>query len=514
MYTITSLLIGFAAGALVALTAYILIRKQILKGRRDEILEKAELEGEKIKNARILQAKEKYLQLKSEHDRTVSERNASLKEAENRIRQKESALGQKSNELDQKIRENDSARQSLKAREENLARKQAECESLQAQANKQLEEVAGMSAQDAKNLLMENMKAEARSEAQAYINDTIDEARLSAAKEAKRIIINTIQRTATETAIENAVTTFPIDNDEIKGRIIGREGRNIRALEAATGVEIVVDDTPDAILLSAFDPVRREVARLALHQLVIDGRIHPARIEEVVAKVQKQLEEEMLETGKRTCIDLGIHGMNIELVKLIGRMKYRSSYGQNLLQHAREVANISAILASELGLNPKIAKRAGLLHDIGKVSEEDPDLPHALLGMKLAEQYKERPEICNAIGAHHEEIEMTSLISPLVLVGDAISGARPGARREVIESYIRRLKGMEDLAQAYDGVTKAYAIQAGRELRVIVGADEVSDQQAGTLSTDIAKKIQDEMTYPGQVKITVIRETRSVAYAK
>ena len=514
MDTTTSLLIGFVAGALIALTAYILIRKQILKGRREEILEKAELEGEKIKNERILQAKEKYLQLKSEHDRTVSERNAQLKDAENRIRQKESTLAQQKNELDQKIRENDSARQSLKAREENLSRKTAECEALQAQVNKQLEEVAGMSAQDAKNLLMENMKAEARSEAQAYINDTVDEARLNAAKEAKRIIIHMIQRTATETAIENAVTTFPIDNDEIKGRIIGREGRNIRALEAATGVEIVVDDTPDAILLSAFDPVRREVARLALHQLVIDGRIHPARIEEVVAKVQKQLEEEMLETGKRTCIDLGIHGMNIELVKLIGRMKYRSSYGQNLLQHAREVANISAILASELGLNPKIAKRAGLLHDIGKVSEEDPDLPHALLGMKLAEQYKERPEICNAIGAHHEEVEMTNLISPLVLVGDAISGARPGARREVIESYIRRLKGMEDLAQAYDGVTKAYAIQAGRELRVIVGAEQVTDQQAGTLSTDIAKKIQDEMTYPGQVKITVIRETRSVAYAK
>ena len=507
-------IIGFVAGALIALTAYILIRKQILKGRRDEILEKAELEGEKIKNDRILQAKEKYLQLKSDHDRMVSERNAQLKDAENRIRQKENALGQKAGELEAKIRENDSARQSLRAREENLSRKVAECESLRAQVNRQLEDVAGMSAQDAKNLLMENMKAEARSQAQAYINETIDEARLGAAKEAKRIIINTIQRAATETAIENAVTTFPIDNDDIKGRIIGREGRNIRALEAATGVEIVVDDTPDAILLSAFDPVRREVARLALHQLVIDGRIHPARIEEVVAKVQKQLDEEMLETGKRTCIDLGIHGMNIELVKLIGRMKYRSSYGQNLLQHSREVANISAILASELGLNPKIAKRAGLLHDIGKVSDEDPDLPHALLGMKLAEQYKERPEICNAIGAHHEEIEMTSLISPLVLVGDAISGARPGARREVIESYIRRLKGMEDLAQAYDGVTKAYAIQAGRELRVIVGAEQVTDQQAGTLSSDIAKKIQDEMTYPGQVKITVIRETRSVAYAK
>ncbi len=514
MDTTTSLLIGFAAGALVALTAYILIRKQILKGRRDEILEKAELEGEKIKSERILQAKEKYLQLKSEHDRMVSERNAQLKDAENRIRQKESALGQKSNELEQKIRENDSARQSLKAREENLARKVSECEALQAQVNKQLEEVAGMSAQDAKNLLMENMKAEARTEAQAYINDTVDEARLSAAKEAKRIIINTIQRTATETAIENAVTTFPIENDEIKGRIIGREGRNIRALEAATGVEIVVDDTPDAILLSAFDPVRREVARLALHQLVVDGRIHPARIEEVVTKVQKQLDEEILETGKRTCIDLGIHGLNIELVKLIGRMKYRSSYGQNLLQHSREVANICAIMASELGLNPKIAKRAGLLHDIGKVSEDEPELPHAILGMKLAEQYKEKPEICNAIGAHHEEIEMNSIISPIVMIGDAISGARPGARREVIESYIKRLKGMEDLAASYPGVTKSYAIQAGRELRVIVGADEVSDDQASRLSADIAQRIQEEMTYPGQVKITVIRETRSVSYAK
>ena len=358
------------------------------------------------------------------------------------------------------------------------------------------------------------MKAEARSEAQAYINDTMDEARLNAAKEAKRIVINTIQRTATETAIENAVTTFPIENDEIKGRIIGREGRNIRALEAATGVEIVVDDTPDAILLSAFDPVRREVARLSLHQLVVDGRIHPARIEEVVTKVQKQLEDEILETGKRTCIDLGIHGMSMDLVRMIGRMKYRSSYGQNLLQHSREVANICAIMASELGLNPKAAKRAGLLHDIGKVSEDDPELPHALMGMRLAEQYKEKPEICNAIGAHHEEIEMTSLLAPIVMVGDAISGARPGARREVIESYIKRLKGMEDLAASYPGVTKSYAIQAGRELRVIVGADQVSDHEAAVLSTEIAKKIQDEMTYPGQVKVTVIRETRSVAYAK
>lgn len=504
---IISLIIGFVAGAAIALAAYIVIRRSILKGKRDEIIEKAEVEAEKIKNDRILQAKEKYLSLKSEHEKMVNESNARIHDAENRVRQKENTLNQKMGEADRKNRDLDAQKAALKAREDEYDR-------LRDQAIRQIEEVAGMTAQDAKTQLMEQMKAEARTEAQAYINDCIDEARLNAAKEAKRIVINTIQRTATETAIENAVTTFPIENDEIKGRIIGREGRNIRALEAATGVEIVVDDTPDAILLSAFDPVRREVARLALHQLVVDGRIHPARIEEVVTKVSKQLEEEILETGKRTCIDLGIHGLSMELVRLIGRMKYRSSYGQNLLQHSREVANICAIMASELGLNPKIAKRAGLLHDIGKVSEEDPDLPHALLGMKLAEQYKEKPEICNAIGAHHEETEMTSLYAPLVLVGDAISGARPGARREVIESYIKRLRGMENLAGTYPGVTKAYAIQAGRELRVIVGAEQVSDHDAEVLSGEIAKKIQDEMTYPGQVKITVIRETRSVAYAK
>ncbi len=507
-------LIGAIIGAIVALAVYIVVRKLLLKGQKAEILRAAEAEGEQIKKERILQAKEKYLQLKAEHEQHVNEKNNQLREAENRIKQKESALGQQNADLQKKLRDTENLQNSLQAQQENLRRKTEEFEGLRAQANKQLEAIAGMTAAEAKNMLVENMKAEARTEAQAYINDMMDEARLNATKEAKRIVINTIQRTASETAIENAVTTFPIESDEIKGRIIGREGRNIRALEAATGVEIVVDDTPDAILLSAFDPVRREVARLSLHQLVVDGRIHPARIEEVVTKVQKQLEDEILETGKRTCIDLGIHGMNIELVKLIGRMKYRSSYGQNLLQHSREVANISAIMASELGLNPKIAKRAGLLHDIGKVSEEDPDLPHALLGMKLAEQYKEKPEICNAIGAHHEEIEMTSIISPIVMIGDAISGARPGARREVIESYIKRLKGMEDLAASYQGVTKSYAIQAGRELRVIVGAEEVSDQQAAALSADIAQKIQNEMTYPGQVKITVIRETRSVAYAK
>ena len=507
-------LIGAIIGAIVALAVYIVVRKLLLKGQKAEILRAAEAEGEQIKKERILQAKEKYLQLKAEHEQHVIEKNNQLREAENRIKQKESALGQQNADLQKKLRDTENLQNSLQAQQENLRRKTEEFEGLRAQANKQLEAIAGMTAAEAKNMLVENMKAEARTEAQAYINDMMDEARLNATKEAKRIVINTIQRTASETAIENAVTTFPIESDEIKGRIIGREGRNIRALEAATGVEIVVDDTPDAILLSAFDPVRREVARLSLHQLVVDGRIHPARIEEVVTKVQKQLEDEILETGKRTCIDLGIHGMNIELVKLIGRMKYRSSYGQNLLQHSREVANISAIMASELGLNPKIAKRAGLLHDIGKVSEDDPDLPHALLGMKLAEQYKEKPEICNAIGAHHEEIEMTSIISPIVMIGDAISGARPGARREVIESYIKRLKGMEDLAASYPGVTKSYAIQAGRELRVIVGAEEVSDQQAAALSADIAQKIQNEMTYPGQVKITVIRETRSVAYAK
>ncbi len=502
------------AGATVALGAWIAVRRIVLKGRKDEIIEKAELEAENIKQEKIFQAKEKFLQLKSEHEKTVNERNAAIKETESRLKQKENTLNQQTSELQRKQREADSIRENLKAQVEIANRKAAEYDRLREEANRQIESIAGMSETEAKNILMENMKAEARTEAQSYINDVIDDARLNATKEAKRIVINTIQRTASETAIENAVTVFNIESDEIKGRIIGREGRNIRALEAATGVEIVVDDTPDAILLSAFDPVRREVARLALHQLVVDGRIHPARIEEVVTKVQKQLEDEILEIGKRTCIDLGIHGIHIELIKLIGRMKYRSSYGQNLLQHAREVANIAATMASELGLNAKAAKRAGLLHDIGKVSDEDPELPHALLGMKLAEQYKEKPEICNAIGAHHEEVEMTSIISPIIQVADAISGARPGARREVIESYIKRLKDLENIGQSYPGVVKAYAIQAGRELRVIVGAEQVTDAQAETLSGDIAKKIQDEMTYPGQVKITVIRETRSVAFAK
>ncbi len=507
-------IISAVAGAAVALAIYILASRASARSRGAAIIEKASIEAESIKQKKMLEAKEHFLQLKAENEQKFNDRNNSLRDRENNCRNKENQLRDQASELGRRQHELDSLRGQLNSRKEQLDKLEAECNERINQANRQIEVVAGMSAQDAKNMLVENMKAEARTEAQAYINDTMDEARLNAAKEAKRIVINTIQRTATETAIENAVTTFPIENDEVKGRIIGREGRNIRALEAATGVEIVVDDTPDTIILSGFDPVRREVARLSLHQLVVDGRIHPARIEEVVAKVSKQLEEEILETGKRTCIDLGIHGLNIELVKLIGRMKYRSSYGQNLLQHSREVASICAIMASELGLNPKAAKRAGLLHDIGKVSEDDPELPHALLGAKLAEQYKERPEIVNAIGAHHEEMEMTSIYSPLVLVGDAISGARPGARREVIESYIKRLKGMEDLAASYPGVTKSYAIQAGRELRVIVGAEEVSDEQAARLSTEIAQRIQDEMTYPGQVKITVIRETRSVAIAK
>ena len=492
----------------------LLVRNVILKGKRDDILKNAQAEGEAIKKEKIFQAKEKFLQLKSEHEAYINERNAQALQMENKLKQREISLNQQNSELGRKQKEVEAIRENLKGQMDIVAKKQEEYEKLRGKVIEKLEEVAGMTAADAKNQLVENMKAEARTEAMSYVNEVMDEARLNAAKEAKRIVINTIQRTAPETAIENAVTVFNIENDEIKGRIIGREGRNIRALEAATGVEIVVDDTPEAILLSSFDPVRREVARLALHQLVADGRIHPARIEEVVEKVSKQLDDEIMETGKRTCIDLGIHGLNVELVRLVGRMKYRSSYGQNLLQHSREVANICATMASELGLNTKAAKRAGLLHDIGKVCEEDPELPHALLGMKVAEKYKEKPDICNAIGAHHEEIEMTTLIAPLVLVADAISGARPGARREVIESYIKRLKDMEGIALSHPGVTKTYAIQAGRELRVIVGAESVSDQQCEELSTEIARKIQDEMTYPGQIKITVIRETRAVAFAK
>lgn len=494
--------------------AYYVSNNILLKKRREEILKAAEQEGENIKKEKIFQAKEKFLQLKGEHEQQILERNNQVIQMENRVKQREIAINQQNSELQKKIKEVENSKEHIKNQTEFLEKKQEEYEKLRIEAIQKIENIAGLSAVEAKNQLIETMKAEAKSESLSYISEVMDEARLTASKESKRIIINTIQRIAPETAIENAVTVFNIESDEIKGRIIGREGRNIRALEAATGVEIVVDDTPEAILLSAFDPVRREVARLALHQLVTDGRIHPARIEEVVAKVQKQLDDEIMETGKRTCIDLGIHGLHVELVKLIGRMKYRSSYGQNLLQHSREVANICATMASELGLNPKTAKRAGLLHDIGKVSDEDPELPHAILGMKLAEKYKEKPDVCNAIGSHHEEVEMSSLISPLVLVSDAISGARPGARREVIESYIKRLKEMEDLALSYPGVTKTYAIQAGRELRVIVGSEQVTDKDSEQLSLDIAKKIQDEMVYPGQVKITVIRETRAVSFAK
>ena len=509
-----TILIAIGAFVVGCLLTYIIVRPVILKSKKAKILQEAEKEGEDIKKEKIFQAKEKFLQLKTEHEQYILNKNNVLRESENKLKQREIQLNQQNSEISRREKEVDAIRTNLKLQADLVSKKIDEYEKLRQQEIVKIENIAGMSAEEAKKQLMETMKAEARTDAQSYINDVMDEARLSASKEAKRIVINTIQRTAPEIAIENAVTVFNIDNDEIKGRIIGREGRNIRALEAATGVEIVVDDTPEAILLSAFDPVRREIARLALHQLVADGRIHPARIEEVVEKVKKQLDDEILETGKRTCIDLGIHGLNIELVKLVGRMKYRSSYGQNLLQHSREVANICATMASELGLNAKVAKRAGLLHDIGKVCEEDPELPHAMLGMRMAEKYKEKPDVCNAIGAHHEEIEMTSLISPLVMVADAISGARPGARREVIESYIKRLKDMEGIALSYPGVTKTYAIQAGRELRVIVGSDQVSDKDIENLSSEIAKRIQNEMTYPGQVKITVIRESRSVAYAK
>lgn len=493
----------------------------ILAKKRRFILKETQAEAENIKkeaqleaNNKLLQSKERFLQLKAEHEQVINERNNRVAQAENKIKQKESLLGQQVADAQRKIKENDAIRENLTAQVELVEKRAEEYERLRRQEIEKLESIAGLSVAEAKQNLIESLKAEAKTQAMSYVNEVMDEARLNATKEAKRIVIQSLQRVAQETTIENAVTVFHIENDEMKGRIIGREGRNIRALEAATGVEIVVDDTPEAIIISGFDPVRREVARLALHQLITDGRIHPARIEEVVAKLQKQVEEEIVEVGKRTTIDLGIHGLHPELIRLVGAMKYRSSYGQNLLQHSREVANFCAIMASELGLNPKVAKRAGLLHDIGKVSAENPELPHALLGMQLAEKYKEKPEICNAIGAHHEEIEMTSLTSPLVLVGDAISGARPGARREVVESYIKRLKGMEDLALSYHGVIKTYAIQAGRELRVIVGSEKVSDIDAEQLSQDIARKIQEEMTYPGQVKVMVIRETRSVSFAK
>ena len=485
-----------------------------LKGRYDKIIKEAETEAEVIKKNKLLEVKEKFLNKKADLEKEVALRNQKIQQAENKLKQREMVLNQKNEELQRKRNENEAIKENLDAQLVIIDKKKEELDALQAQEREKLEALSGLSAEEAKERLVESLKEEAKTQAQSYINDIMDDAKLTANREAKRIVIQSIQRVATETAIENSVTVFHIESDEIKGRIIGREGRNIRALEAATGVEIVVDDTPEAIVLSAFDPVRREIARLALHQLVTDGRIHPARIEEVVAKVRKQVEDEIIETGKRTTIDLGIHGLHPELIRIIGKMKYRSSYGQNLLQHARETANLCAVMASELGLNPKKAKRAGLLHDIGKVPDEEPELPHALLGMKLAEKYKEKPDICNAIGAHHDEVEMTSLLAPIVQVCDAISGARPGARREIAEAYIKRLNDLEQLAMSYPGVTKTYAIQAGRELRVIVGADKIDDKQTESLSTEIAKKIQDEMTYPGQVKITVIRETRAVSFAK
>ena len=488
------------------------------KALQEEARMIADRESEVLKQKKLLEVKEKFLSKKAELEKEVQQRNQQIQHAENRIKQRELTLNQRQDELNRKKQENESLRQRLETQESLLQKKEEEIDMRQAdlieQERSKLEELSGLSAEQAREKLIESMTDEAKTSAQAYINEIMDDAKLTANKEAKRIIIQTIQRVATETAVENSVTVFHIENDEVKGRIIGREGRNIRALEAATGVEIVVDDTPEAIVISAFDPVRREICRLALHQLVADGRIHPARIEEVVAKVKHQVEEEIIETGKRTTIDLGIHGLHPELIRIVGKMKYRSSYGQNLLQHARETANLCAVMASELGLNPKKAKRAGLLHDIGKVPDEEPEMPHALYGAKLAERFKEKAEICNAIGAHHDEMEMTSLLAPIVQVCDAISGARPGARREIVEAYIKRLKDLENIAMSYPGVVKTYAIQAGRELRVIVGADKIDDEQTEKLSGEIATKIQNEMTYPGQVKITVIRETRSVSYAK
>lgn len=508
--TIIFTVVGILVGGVVAFA----LQKVAMKKRIATLIGEAEKEAEVIKKEKMLQAKEKFLQLKSEHEKAVNARSQKVSQDENRIKQKEDSIRQKQDDLQRKQKELETQKEHLNAQFQVAERKTEELEKEHKRQVEQLEAISGLSATQAKEQLVDSLKAEARTEAMSLINEIMEEAKMTANKEAKKIVVQTIQRTATEHVAENSVSIFHIDNDEVKGRIIGREGRNIRALEAATGIEIVVDDTPEAIILSGFDPVRREIARLALHQLVTDGRIHPARIEEVVEKTRKQVEEEIVETGKRVTIDLGIHGLHPELIRYIGRMKYRSSYGQNLLQHSKETAKLCGIMAAELGLNAKSAKRAGLLHDIGKVVEEDDELPHALSGMRLAEKFKERPDICNAIGAHHEEMEMESLIAPIVQVCDAISGARPGARREIVESYIKRLKDLENIALSYNGVLKTYAIQAGRELRVIVGAEKVSDSETEVLSMNIAKRIQDEMTYPGQVKITVIRETRSVNYAK
>lgn len=502
----------FAAAAGVLCGLY--VSRSNAQSHARSITEEARREADMIKEKMQLQAKEEQMKILAEADRQAQQKLQKAQNSEQRAKQRERELNQMQGENQRRKRELDTLKSNLDNREQVLEARSQELEHIGRQAREELQRISGLSADEAREKLIESLKDEAKTAAAGYINDIMDDAKMTANKEAKRIVIQSIQRVATETAVENSVTVFHIDNDEIKGRIIGREGRNIRALEAATGIEIIVDDTPEAIVLSGFDPVRREVARLALHQLVTDGRIHPARIEEVVAKVRKQVEEEIIETGKRTTIDLGIHGLHPELIRMVGKMKYRSSYGQNLLQHSRETANLCAVMASELGLNPKKARRAGLLHDIGKVPDDEPELPHALLGMKLAEKFKEKPDICNAIGAHHDEVEQTSLLAPIVQVCDAISGARPGARREIVEAYIKRLNDLEQLALSYPGVLKTYAIQAGRELRVIVGADKISDEETEKLSTEIAKKIQDELTYPGQVKITVIRETRAVSFAK
>lgn len=504
--TLVALVLGGALG--------FFIFRYVITGKYNEMIAAANKEAEVVKEKKLLEVKEKFLNKKAELEKEMQQRNSRIQQSENKLKQREISLNQRQEELGRRKQEVEQNNQRVENEKKLLALKQQELEKMQRQEQEKLEELSGLSAEEAKQRLIESLKDQARLDAASYVNEIMDDAKLNANQQAKKIVIQTIQRVATETAIENSVSVFHIDNDEVKGRIIGREGRNIRALEAATGVEIVVDDTPEAIVISAFDPVRREVCRLALHQLVADGRIHPARIEEVVAKVKKQLENEIIETGKRTAIDLGIHGLHPELIRIIGKMKYRSSYGQNLLQHARETANLCAVMASELGLNPKKAKRAGLLHDIGKVPDEESELPHALYGAKIAEKFKEKPDICNAIGAHHDEMEMNTLLAPIVQVCDAISGARPGARREIVEAYIKRLNDLEAIAMSYPGVTKTYAIQAGRELRVIVGADKMNDEESTKLSDEIATKIQNEMTYPGQVKITVIRETRSVAYAK
>ena len=510
MITIIAALVALVIGGAIGFFIF----RYVIKGKYNEMIEAANKEAEVVKEKKLLEVKEKFLNKKAELEKEVQQRNSRIQQSENKLKQREISLNQRQEELGRRKQEVEQYQQRVDNEKKLLSVKQQELEKMQKQEQAKLEELSGLSAEEAKQRLVESLKDQAKLDAASYINEIMDDAKLNANQQAKKIVIQTIQRVATETAIENSVSVFHIDNDEVKGRIIGREGRNIRALEAATGVEIVVDDTPEAIVISAFDPIRREVCRLALHQLVADGRIHPARIEEVVAKVKKQLENESIETGKRTAIDLGIHGLHPELIRIVGKMKYRSSYGQNLLQHARETANLCAVMASELGLNPKKAKRAGLLHDIGKVPDEESELPHALYGAKIAEKFKEKPDICNAIGAHHDEMEMNTLLAPIVQVCDAISGARPGARREIVEAYIKRLNDLEAIAMSYPGVTKTYAIQAGRELRVIVGADKMTDEESTKLSDEIATKIQNEMTYPGQVKITVIRETRSVAYAK